>query len=700
MPMLIAWALVLGISLFLSGRWGDVVVWSKGPNIAAKEDALKKTSNTNDKPPAEPAAREGSVNPAAGATPQSDSAPIKLKTGADTFDQVFVLLAFLVCVAFSSFIALNFQPALIRLFAGYDLNFRFVTPLFQRKRKKWKQRWQENRDELTRLRDLRNNLQAVEDGAEVCIDRSTQELSAANLKSLNRRLTFRQYIRRIRQPSESDLIKAYALNKRYLKALDDKELSIDDSQLSKLYCKNLTNDLKHLKEQAGQQRSVVEARLQNRDRDRFFYFPLLDDDVMPTRFGNVIRAAEAYPKDRYKLSASLVWVWLEPLLPKEASKTLYDAKTSLDLMTTCSTLILLVGLPLSTWAGIQYAGNWDWWTPLIPALFVFLVRGSTLLWSFVGLFSLTQWILNWQHVGNQLAKANVLITLVTGVILISWLCYQSAVQAALSYGERYRVAFDQHRWKVLEALHLQLPRNFEDECQLWERVGKVLYRASRPDPYYWSYTKQATTREPGPLIQSQPATRPVPKTDLKKGHIIHKGKVAKYFEEGPIEREEEWIDAVQTMAELEGKKLIEPLSDGRPVPRSAIGQKTQTVAVGVPVTISTLMGGLVRPDDIVDLILVPASLNNSPPLEPILFADVRVIAIRSTSPTITENENPADQDHVVVVALPVGRRYEFATRSAGAKFIMSWSGKSAVPQADEEVAEIKILQGRTKTPTP
>jgi Flp pilus assembly protein CpaB len=187
---------------------------------------------------------------------------------------------------------------------------------------------------------------------------------------------------------------------------------------------------------------------------------------------------------------------------------------------------------------------------------------------------------------------------------------------------------------------------------------------------------------------------------LKKGHIIPKGKVAKYFEEGPIEREEEWIDAVQTMAELEGKKLIEPLSDGRPVPRSAIGQKTQTVAVGVPVTISTLMGGLVRPDDIVDLILVPASLNNSPPLEPILFADVRVIAIKSTSPTNTENENPADQDHVVVVALPVERRYEFATRSAGAKFIMSWSGKSAVPQADEEVAEIKILQGRTKTPTP
>src|SRR6185295_2566087 len=123
MPMLIAWVLVLGVSLFLSERWGGAVGWLKGQTVAAKEKPAKdlRTINTN-----------SGTEPRAQDTPAATNS----STGADISDQIIVFLAFLVCVAFSSFIALNFQAPLIRLYAGYDLNFRFVTPLFKRKRRK------------------------------------------------------------------------------------------------------------------------------------------------------------------------------------------------------------------------------------------------------------------------------------------------------------------------------------------------------------------------------------------------------------------------------------------------------------------------------------------------------------------------------------------------------------------------------------
>jgi hypothetical protein len=41
---------------------------------------------------------------------------------------------------------------------------------------------------------------------------------------------------------------------------------------------------------------------------------------------------------------------------------------------------------------------------------------------------------------------------------------------------------------------------------------------------------------------------------------------------------------------------------------------------------------------------------------------------------------------VVVVALPVERRYEFASKAVGAKFILSWSGKTAIPKADKQAS--------------
>ena len=45
--------------------------------------------------------------------------------------------------------------------------------------------------------------------------------------------------------------------------------------------------------------------------------PLRDDEVLPTRFGNAIRAFETYPSEIYGADAITIWLRLTSVMPKE-----------------------------------------------------------------------------------------------------------------------------------------------------------------------------------------------------------------------------------------------------------------------------------------------------------------------------------------------------------------------------------------------
>lgn len=75
------------------------------------------------------------------------------------------------------------------------------------------------------------------------------------------------------------------------------------------------------------------------------------------------------------------------------------------------------------------------------------------------------------------------------LVALFWLCYQNAVQAALDYGEKIKAAFDLYRWEVLKQLHLQLPKNFEEERKLWTEVGGLLLRSYVPDSQYYRFSE-------------------------------------------------------------------------------------------------------------------------------------------------------------------------------------------------------------------
>ena len=108
-----------------------------------------------------------------------------------------------------------------------------------------------------------------------------------------------------------------------------------------------------------------------------------------------------------------------------------------------------------------------------------------------------------------------------------------------------------------------------------------------------------------------------------------------------------------------------------------------TAAAAVPATDALLLGGTLRPGDRVDLLLTtPASpaAAGAPavPLKQIAFADILVLDVRRggesiASPGAESSAAPKTGAAVLVLALPIGRRSEFAALIPRASLLLTLS---------------------------
>jgi len=161
-------------------------------------------------------------------------------------------------------------------------------------------------------------------------------------------------------------------------------------------------------------------------------FPQTRARLMPTRLGNVVRAAEEYSQLVYNFDAPTVWPRLVQLLPSEFQARLEQSSTPLTAMLFCSTLS-----------------------------FLFAVIGGSVLF-FVG----SQWWL-------------FLVAVAGGLLLSNW-CYESAVYRAVEYGMLIRTAFDLYRHELLKALRVPLPSSPLEEWKLWPQLMQWWYHHEPP----------------------------------------------------------------------------------------------------------------------------------------------------------------------------------------------------------------------------
>jgi hypothetical protein len=150
---------------------------------------------------------------------------------------------------------------------------------------------------------------------------------------------------------------------------------------------------------------------------RFYQFPVRSADVLPTRLGNVLRAAEDYPGDdeRYGMDAVFYWPRLYLVLLVETRSLVEGHRSGVDRM------VLLASL-----------------AALFPA-------ASTVVLAVTG----TPWTA-W--------AVSVVTAAAVGV-----LAYEGAVNAATEFGDVIRACFDNYRRTLLEQFGLPLPASLEQE---------------------------------------------------------------------------------------------------------------------------------------------------------------------------------------------------------------------------------------------
>jgi len=173
-------------------------------------------------------------------------------------------------------------------------------------------------------------------------------------------------------------------------------------------------------------------------------YPPASVDLLPTRLGNVLRAAEVRSGRRYGLDAVVVWPRLFPLLPAPLAAVLDDARQQLDVAARfCATFAAAAVVSV-----VLLAGH-GWWL-LVPLI----------------------------------------------ALVLSALSYRAAVAAALSYGVALETAFDLHRFDLLTAMHLPLPADRTAERAANEELSRFL-RQGVPVDFRYAHGE---AQEPAPQV--------------------------------------------------------------------------------------------------------------------------------------------------------------------------------------------------------
>jgi hypothetical protein len=159
------------------------------------------------------------------------------------------------------------------------------------------------------------------------------------------------------------------------------------------------------------------------------HFPSTRTRFMPTRVGNIMRAAETRPDDKYGLDTVIVWPRLWLVMPDSTRQELLLSRQSLD----SATSGVVWGLAFCLFAPLS------WWAPLVG----FAVAAGLLMW----------WV----------------------------------PARALVFADLLEAAYDVHRGELYKALRWPQPRTPQNEAQTGKDVTNYLWRGSKdPKPRFAS----------------------------------------------------------------------------------------------------------------------------------------------------------------------------------------------------------------------
>jgi hypothetical protein len=157
------------------------------------------------------------------------------------------------------------------------------------------------------------------------------------------------------------------------------------------------------------------------------HFP--DDErwLLPTAFGNTLRAFETYPRVMYGLEAIDGWSRILAVVPEDYRKLIDNAKTQVDFWVNLGFLSVIL---IVEYLGIAIYAN------SIQAVWLFAL-----------------------------------------IILSSLIAPYRAKRVAIEWGDLVKAVFDLYRFDLLKTMHVEWPESRDEERELWTKISQsIMYK--------------------------------------------------------------------------------------------------------------------------------------------------------------------------------------------------------------------------------
>jgi hypothetical protein len=181
-------------------------------------------------------------------------------------------------------------------------------------------------------------------------------------------------------------------------------------------------------------------------------YPEHEGSVLPTAFGNAIRAFESYPSVIYGIDAIGGWPRIQLLLSKDAQALINDAKALVDLWINITALALGLAIVSSITAFLKV-------TPLCPSIKDAQVPVSWLLIAVISYFA-------------------------------AFVAYRFAVDAVPAWGNQVKSAFDCYLPALAVQLGFDLPPAPEQRRKIWIDQSQQWLYNEKPEPRFLPYARK------------------------------------------------------------------------------------------------------------------------------------------------------------------------------------------------------------------
>ena len=179
-------------------------------------------------------------------------------------------------------------------------------------------------------------------------------------------------------------------------------------------------------------------------------FPFSEKEFMPTQFGNILKAAEAYPRTRYQIDAVPIWPRLIHVVPEEYFSKVDQLSNQLSFLMNCTILALLFSCANFVASIYQYflfrrisTGNTQ-----PPLYFIDLIDNPKF----------------------YIQNAEIYIFIFLAALFVTIVFRKATILVIREYGDLIRSTYDLFRLNLIEHLKLEMPETLLDEIDLWEEI--------------------------------------------------------------------------------------------------------------------------------------------------------------------------------------------------------------------------------------